>query len=267
MAMKKLLSIAALLSLTNYCIAAEPAGTLHEIAPTGTLRVGVVEAPNAGAFFVSRDRPDAGVHGVTVDIGALLAQKLRVPVSYDVYPNSGACTEALHRGEVDVAFMPVDALRASQVAFGPAYYLLESTYLVSGPSGISDLAGVDRPGVRVIGIANTTTLRAATRTLTHTVPTPVTDVETAYTLMRSGQADAIALSRDSLKPLLADMPGSRIVAGGFQQTTISIAVPAGRPAALDYATRFLDEAKASGAIRHIFDSKGLQDEAVAPAGR
>jgi polar amino acid transport system substrate-binding protein len=202
--MKKLISIAALHSVTGDCVAAEPAGTLREIAPTGTLRVGVVEAPNAGAFFVARDRPDAAVHGVTVDIGAQLARQLGIPISYDVFPNSGACTEALHRGEVDVAFMPVDALRANQVAFGPAYYLLESTYFVSGPSGITDLAGVDRPGIRVIGIANTTTIRAATRTLAHTMPTPVADVETAFRLMRSGQADAIALSRDSLKPLLAD---------------------------------------------------------------
>ena len=44
-------------------------------------------------------------------------------------------------------------------------------------------------------------------------------------------------------------PGSRIVDGGFQQTGIAIAVPKGRPAALAYVTKFLEEAKASGAVR------------------
>ena len=55
---------------------------------------------------------------------------------YRVFPNSGECTEATSAGAVDVAFMPVDEERRKKVAFGPAYYLLESTYLVSGPSGI-----------------------------------------------------------------------------------------------------------------------------------
>jgi polar amino acid transport system substrate-binding protein len=45
--------------------------------------------------------------------------------------------------------------------FGPAYCLVESTYMVTAASGIRTLAEVDRPGVRVVGIANTTTIRAA----------------------------------------------------------------------------------------------------------
>jgi polar amino acid transport system substrate-binding protein len=86
-------------------------------------------------------------------------------------------------------------------------------------------------------------------------------------MLRSGRADALALSRDSLKPFLAVLPGSRIVDGGFQQTSISIAVPKERPAALAYAAAFLEEAKASGVVRKAFDKAGLQDEPVAPAGR
>jgi polar amino acid transport system substrate-binding protein len=265
--MKNLSSSASPLSGESGSVAAEPARKAREIAPIGTLRVGVVEAPTRGAFFVARDRPDEPVRGVTVDLGAKLADQLDIPVRYNVFPNSGACTEALHLGDIDVAFMPVDSLRASQVAFGPAYFLLESTYLVSGPSGIRHLAEVDRPGVRVVGVANTTTIRAATRTLMHTVPVPVTNVEAAFQAMLEGQADAVALSRDSLAPLLTVMPGSCIVAGGFQQTAVSIAVPPARPAALEYVNYFLENAKSDGTVRRIFDLWGLHDEAVASAGR
>jgi polar amino acid transport system substrate-binding protein len=59
-------------------------------------------------------------------------------------------------------------------------------------------------------------------------------------------------------------PGARIVDGGFQQTVIAIAVPKGRPAALDYVTKFMEEAKASGAVRRAMDRAGMQDLAVAP---
>jgi len=262
--MKKLIASARLLSVANLCDAAPP---LNELAPTGTLRVGLVEAPDAGAFFVSRNPATQAVHGVTANLGADLAHELGVPVTYVVFPNSGACTEATHSGAVDVAFMPVDALRRQQVAFGPAYYQLESTYLVSGQSGITDLAGVDRPGVRVVGISNTTTIRASARTLSHTVPKAIDSVQAAVEAIRSSQADALALSRDSLKPIMAKLPGSRIVPGGFQQTSISIAVPPGRPAALAYVTTSLENAKASGAVRRAFDAAGLQDEPVAAASK
>jgi len=182
-------TIISLLGVTNFCAAAAP---LKEMVPTGTLRVGVVEAPDAGTFFVAKDPKTHAVHGVTVDLGADLAHELGVPVTYTVFPNSGACTEATHSGAVDVAFMPVDALRRQQVAFGPAYYQVESTYLVSGQSKITDLAGVDQPGVRVVGISNTTTIRASARTLHHTVPKPIDSVQAAVEAMRSGQADALA---------------------------------------------------------------------------
>ena len=42
---------------------------------------------------------------------------------------------------------------------------VESTYMVTAASGIKTVAEVDRAGVRVVGIANTTTIRAAGRTL------------------------------------------------------------------------------------------------------
>jgi hypothetical protein len=47
------------------------------------------------------------------------------------------------------------AERKKRLEFGPAYCLVESTYMVTATSGIRTLAEVDRPGVRVVGIANT----------------------------------------------------------------------------------------------------------------
>jgi polar amino acid transport system substrate-binding protein len=237
------------------------------LAPGGTLRVGVVEAPKAGTFFVVRDPGSGRPRGVTVDLGAALAERLGVPVEYRVFANSGECTDATSVGEVDVAFMPVDEERRKKVAFGPSYYVLESTYLVSGPSGLTSLAEVDRAGVRVVAIANTTTIRAAARTLRHTAPAAARSVEEAVEIVRSGRADALALSRDSLRTLLAALPGSRLVEGGFQETGIAVAVAKDRPAALACAASFLEEAKAAGIVRRAFDRVGLQDEAVAPAGR
>jgi polar amino acid transport system substrate-binding protein len=95
----------------------------------------------------------------------------------------------------------------------------------------------------------------------------VPSVEQAMAMMRAGEADAFALSKDSLRPLIADFPGARILDDAFHLVGIAIAVPKNRPAALAYVSAFLEEAKASGSVRRALDRAGMKDEAVAPAGR
>ncbi|HEV3186000.1 MAG TPA: transporter substrate-binding domain-containing protein [Xanthobacteraceae bacterium] len=129
---------------------------MNDIAPTGTLRVGVVYAPVATAFFVTRDA-DGRPHGVTVDLATELAAKLGVPIEFMVAPNSGEVTEATRTGALDVSFMPVDDERKAKVDFGPAYYLGESTYIV-------------RPGADIKARSPTSTARACASSASPTRP-------------------------------------------------------------------------------------------------
>jgi len=251
---------------SNVTRANDETAAMKELVPTGKLRAGIVYAPALSAFFAVKGA-DGRPRGVTVDLAEELARQLGVTPEFMVVPNSGLVTDALETGAVDVAFMPVDDERKKRVDFGPNYCLIESTYMVTGGSGIKTLAEVDRPNVRVVGIANTTTIRAAGRTLKNTTITAATSVEEAVEMLRTGKADAFALSRDSLPPFVAQLPGSRIVDGGFQQTSIAIAVAKGRPSALAYVSAFLEHAKASGSVRRALDRAGFRDEPVAPPAR
>jgi len=235
--------------------------TMKELNPTGKLRVALVFAPSMSIFFVVKenDKP----RGVTADLAAALSKKLNVPVETVLFPNSGLATDALEAGNVDVAFMPVDEERKKRIAFGPNYVLGESTYMVTAASSAKNVDEVDRAGMRVIGIANTTTIRAAGRTLKNTTIAPVAAVQEAVALLRDGKADAFALSRDSLPTYVRQIPGSRMVDGAFQQIGIAIAVAKGKPAALAAVTEFIDEAKKTGVVRRALDSAGFENP-VAP---
>jgi polar amino acid transport system substrate-binding protein len=235
-----------------------------ELAATGKLRVGVVFAPTASTFFVVKGA-DGTPRGVTVDLGEALARTLDVPAEFLVVPNSGEVTEALEKERIDVAFMPVDEERRKRVDFGPAYFLVESTCLVLGSSGFRNNSDLDRAGVRVAGIANTTTIRSAARALKSATIVAVPSVAEAMDMLRGGGVEAFALSRDSLRPYQAQLPGARILEGQLQTTGIAIAVPKNRPAALAHASAFIEDAKSSGLVRRAFDQAGLQSEAVAPA--
>jgi polar amino acid transport system substrate-binding protein len=235
----------------------------EETSPTGKLRVGVVSAPAQSAFFVVQDA-GGEPRGVTVDLGKELARQLGVPVEFFVVSSSGELVDALSSAALDVAFMPIDAERRERVDFGPTYFVIESTYLVRAGSNIQSLSDVDQPNVRVVGIANTATIRAAGRSLKNTAIVAVKSVAEATEMLRANTADAFALTHDALPALAAQLSGSRILDGNFLQTGIAIAVPKNRPNALAYATAFMEDAKASGMVRRAFDDAGLRELVVAP---
>src|SRR5262249_56574042 len=128
---------------------------LKQFAPTGKLRGGVVAAPAASAFFAIREGKGE-VRGVTVDLIRSFAAALKLPLALQIYDNSGQVTDAVASGECDVAFMPQDAERAKRVDFGPAYYFIESTYLVPAGSTINTIGEGNRPGPWVIAVSPTT---------------------------------------------------------------------------------------------------------------
>jgi polar amino acid transport system substrate-binding protein len=261
LALKIPIAVVLALSLVESAVARED--DVKELAPTGKLRVALVFAPEKSIFFVVK-AGDGKPQGVTADIAGALAQATRLPLETVLFPNSGLATDAVESGAVDVSFMPVDEERKRRVAFGPNYVLGESTYMVTAALPAKTVEEVDRAGVRVIGIANTTTIRAAARTLKNTSVSPLPSVAEAVAMMREGKADAFALSRDSLPTYLQQVPGSRITDGVFQQIGIAIAVAKGNEARLAAVTRFMNEAKTNGVVRKALDGAGYSDIAVAP---
>src|SRR5436305_9331083 len=124
--MKILKTCTVMLALLSAASAFANESVMKELAPTGTLRIGLVFAPSMSAFFVVKDE-SGKPRGVTADIGAALGKKLGLPFEFMLYPNSGQATDAVESGAIDVSFMPVDEERKKRIAFGPAYEQEEST--------------------------------------------------------------------------------------------------------------------------------------------
>jgi polar amino acid transport system substrate-binding protein len=243
---------------------ADEAAAKRELAPNGKLRVAIAVGPAPSALYAVKD--GAGYRGVTIVLGTALAQKLGVPVEWVPHLASGEIQASAASGAWDVSFMPVDEERKKFVDFGNAYHLLQSTYLVAPGSSIKSVAEANAPGVRVAGVAGTATFRASNKASPRATHLTFPGVDAAVEAMRAGRADAIALGRESLTGLAAKIPGSRVLDGGFLNSTTAVAVPKGHPEALAYVSAFVEEAKASGLVRRAFDDMGLKSSQVAPAG-
>ena len=233
------------------------------MAPTGSLRCGIVIAPAASVFFAIEQ--DGKPRGVTVDLFEAFAEDRQLPLELKLFPNSGELTAAVARGDVDAAFMPQDAERAKSVDFGPAYYMIESTFLVPAGSKVRTLAEANFKGARAIVIASTTTGRSAARFLSQGSIQEVRSVDEMTAMARAGDGDLFALSRDAFATLLPALPGARVLDGGFQQTGVASAVPKGRSQALRMFGDFVERAKGSGLVRRALDRAGFAGAEVAPS--
>jgi polar amino acid transport system substrate-binding protein len=242
------------------------ADLVKELIPTGKLRVAIAIAPAPSALYAVKDSTTGKFRGVTVELGAALARKLGVPVEFLPHLASGEIQNSAASGKWDVTFMPVDEERKKFVDFGNAYHLLQSTYLVAPGSKIMKVEDANAPGVRIGGVANTATFRAAQRTASKATFVTVAGVDAAIATMNAGEIDCIALSRESLSGLVAKIPGSHVLDGGFLNSSTAVAVPKDKPDALAYVSAFIEEAKASGLIRKALDAMNLQGSQVAPPG-
>jgi polar amino acid transport system substrate-binding protein len=246
--------------------AADDAAAVKELTPTGKLRIAVAVSPAPSALYAVKDATTGELRGVTIDLGNALAKKLGVEPQFIAFLASGEIQNSAANDVWDVTFMPVDEERKKFVDFGDAYHLLQSTYLVAPGSKLQSIADVNQAGVRIAGVADTATFRASMKASPNATPVTVAGVDAAVALMRAGQADAIALSRESLATLAGKIPGSRVLDGGFLNSTTAIAVPKSHPAALAYATAFVEDEKAAGDVRRFFDEMGPTGSQVAPAG-
>jgi polar amino acid transport system substrate-binding protein len=250
---------------TAHAQTVEPA-VREQLTPTGKLRVGVAAGLTPGTGNVAIDPAGGRPQGIGADLGAALGRKLGVEVEWVAYPNSGDLTDAGTTGAWDVAFMPVDDARKQKLDFGAAHIVLQSTWMVGPGSPIRTLADVDKPGTRVVGVENTASSRAAQRYLKNVTVGLVKSTDEGFELLRAGKVDVTGGSRESLVVLSGLLPGSHVLDDGYLNSYVAVAVPKGRPAALAYASAFVEEAKASGLVRRALDSFGMQTSVIPPAG-
>ena len=240
------------------------AAVLQQLAPTGKLRIAIAVAPSPSAQFAIKDGDN--YHGVAVTLGNALAKKLGVPGELVIHNGSGEIQNSAADNKWDVAFLPVDQERKKFVDFGNAYHLLQSTYLVGPSAKFASVAAANAAGMRIGGVANTATFRTSNKTAPNATHVSFDKTDAAVAALKAGQVDALAFSRESLTGLAPKVPGSRILDGGFLNSTTSVAIPKNRPAALAYVTEFIEEAKKSGLVRQAFDEMGLTSSQVAPTG-
>jgi len=262
MSVWSLRGIALLLGIATMIAARAGAGDLKgEIAPSGKLRVGIGISAAGGAYW-SNKTESGGYVGVPVELGKEMAAELGVPVEYVPYSNSGQITDAASKGAWDVTFLPQDPERETKMSFGPIYEVADATYIVKAGSSITNFATLDQPGIKVAAVNNTTTMRGAQAHLKHAEVTGYQTFDEIFALLKNGEVDAFALSRDQLNKLALKIPGTKVLDETFKKTVTAVAVPLNHPQSLAFVTKFMTDARTNGILRKAYDNNGLKDAPI-----
>jgi polar amino acid transport system substrate-binding protein len=117
---------------------------------------------------------------------------------------------------------------------------------------------------RVGCIEGTATSRTVAKTLKHAGIMNYAKADAAAELIGKGELDALAMGTEAVEDLSRKLPGSKMLDGLIQSTGVVVVVPKGHVASREWATRFLQDAKSDGTVRHALDSGGSVGAKVAP---
>lgn len=234
---------------------------LSELAPTGTLRVGI----NYGnPVLATRDPGSGELRGVAVDLARELGRRIGAPVELVGYDAAGKMVEGLKGGAWDIAFLAVEPGRVGEISFTAPYIEIEGAYLVPAGSPLRTIADVDRKGVRIALAAKSAYDLFLSRSLQHAELVRAPDPGAAFELLVSGKAEVFAGVKQTLIASAEKLPGSRVLDGRFMAIYQALGIPKGREAAARYLREFIEDVKASGLVGRAIEKAGVRGVSVAP---
>jgi len=232
---------------------------LSELAPTGTLRVGI----NYGNTVLANKDLNGDPHGIAVDLARELARRLNVPLQIVSYEAAGRMAAGAKDGSWDVAFLAADPARTAEIAFTAPYLEIDTTYLVAHGSPLRTVDDVDREGIRIAVSEKSAYDLFLTREIKHAHLVRAPGPEASVKLFFAARLDALA----GVKPLLIEVahkqPGTRLLEGRFTVVRQAAGTPKERIAAAEYLAEFVEDIKASGLVAKCIEENGVRGVSVA----
>jgi len=233
------------------------------LAPTGTLRAAFIATNPIHGRVDDR----GNVTGPVPEIVAALAARLGVPYQLMPVDSAGAVIMEVDAGTADLGFVAFEPSRAEEVAFGPPFALMQSSYLVAAVSPLQSSADAEQAG-NVIGTVRGRSqqlfLSGAGRAADIRIFDDQPDDAEMERLLTSGEIDAFALNRQRSVDLEASRPVLRAIGDSFFDAPQSFVFARGETAKVEAVNAFAAELKAQGFFADALVRADLLSSAGAP---
>jgi polar amino acid transport system substrate-binding protein len=236
---------------------------IADLAPTGQLRVGIPASP---PVLATKDPATGELHGIAVDLGTALAQRLSVAFTPVIYPTPPQVLAALQSGAVDVAVLPAMPETTRVVPLTAPFLAIPHTLMVRDGSPFRTVADVDHAGVRIASEKGSGHTKVLATVLKQAQLIQADSEAAALQLLTSGAADAYASGRFALLDDLKTLTGYHLLDDDFFVARQAMAVAPSKHAGFNFLTSFVEQAKASGTVQQAIAKTGAAGLDVPPAG-
>jgi polar amino acid transport system substrate-binding protein len=229
------------------------------LAPDGVLRAAFLTGP----LYATPDAGSGRYRGVVIDLGELLARQLGVAFEPRPQPGVAAILAGAQEGRFDVVFLGISAERAATIAFSPPYLEVEQGVLLNPGVPVQRLEEIDRPGLRIGVLERAGADAHLTQHARALQIVRLPSLDGVFAELAAGRIDMAAATKSRLIAEAGKRPGTRILDGRLLIEPIGIGVARSRPAAaVQRLARFIEQAKASGAVADAVRRAGLTGVSV-----
>jgi polar amino acid transport system substrate-binding protein len=216
-----------------------PDGVYTELAPEGVLKIGVNYGnPNNASIDAT-----GTLQGVAVDLGCILARRLRVEVEFVPYAGIPTMMQGFDSGEWSLGFTFDPQFGPQTFSYAHPHLVVENTYLVSGASPFKSIADVDQTGVLIsVAQGNSPDIYLTGHLMNATLVRFAT-VPQALAALKDGQVNAFAGSRTAEIGFLPQMPDARLLPDDFLLAQLAAVMATGADEAVGAVDRFVEESK------------------------
>jgi polar amino acid transport system substrate-binding protein len=257
---RKFVSLAILLTCIGTAAAQGSDPRVADLVRAGKVRIGLFSTQ------FSKDSATGELRGVRPDMARALAARIGVQAVLLEHQGPLQVIECLKVGACDVVFLPKDARVASVGDSSFPFIQSEFTFLVPAGSAIHRASDADKPGIRIAAVRS----HASTATLSTVITQAEVVLEegerATFELLRAGRVHAFASTRQLLRKVSGELPGSQVLTDRYGAQLNRAVVPKGRADWLAYANEFVEEVKRSGQLQKAIDREGTSAFEVAPPG-
>lgn len=225
-----------------------------EIAPSGTLRVGV---NHQNFLLVLPGYQAPNLRGPAPDLAREIGHRLNLPIEFVGFQTAGALADGVGTDAWDVAFLAAEPQRAGQIAFSPPYLQIPASYLVPAGSTLLELADVDREGVRISAAAKSAYELYLRRSLKHATLVTAPSVDASFDLFVNDRLDALSGLVPRLLKDVQKLPGARILDGQFTAVQQAVGTHPNRLLAVEFLKELVTELCESGFVKDSIRDNGV----------
>lgn len=243
------------LGLASIVLLACAAGPQEQIAPQGTLKMGLYKGSPTSYL---EDGNLLQNRGIGFMLGKQLATYSKLPYQPVVYGKNADVLDAVRDDRVDLVFTNATPARAKFIQFSEPVLKLEKGFLLAPKSKVKSIADLNRSDVKVGISVGSSSEKELPEILSKTVIVKMNSTKETIEALTAGKIDAFSTNKAILFELSDQVPGSRVMPEVIAYESIALGVPIGRPNVKPYLDQFIQSLQNSGELDIIIRNSGLR---------